>query len=465
MIDKNDVQERLRNYFASQNSVYGWPANRLISDYLLTLRSIKQFYQCQELNLTNSELLAKSATKGLLKRTTYFYLKNAIQNLFSLLSLLIGLVSKHDRKRKIVVFFSLSNDQIIDKNQIRDFISDSKFSLNIDLETLLLIEQRQFNLKKSTSTVFVFDSMAWMYRHLLEPRLKFEVLGKIAYEIIFSVISLRFRNILLLKHLVIDKHILQCLSENSYQISLLTTQSHLQKLPSPFYFAEATEFLRIMFWYSDNSWVFDDADSQYKFDHSRYRRDFIDFHYCWSDEWSDYLNLIAITGDSIPVGSIMFYRNSFPDPLSSKKYDLLIFDVTPGVTQTEYKFYSDKALSVFYSGISSSIRLISESHAPLKVGIKNKREKNRNLEEWALVNKAHIVNPRENLYDLVSSSKMVIGIPLVSPIKIAMELNVAAAYYYPTELGSWELPIQHAGVPIFRDREQLQEWIVANLGE
>ena len=45
-----------------------------------------------------------------------------------------------------------------------------------------------------------------------------------------------------------------------------------------------------------------------------------------------------------------------------------------------------------------------------------------------------IVNSDINIYNLIKSSKLVIGFPLTSPVVIAQELNIPSCFYSSTKL-------------------------------
>jgi hypothetical protein len=74
-----------------------------------------------------------------------------------------------------------------------------------------------------------------------------------------------------------------------------------------------------------------------------------------------------------------------------------------------------------------------------------------------------MLDPNSNLYELAGEARLVIGLPLVSPIWIAKELNISCAYYYPETSGEWLLPLEHSGIPIFRKSSDLSEWISKNV--
>jgi hypothetical protein len=117
-------------------------------------------------------------------------------------------------------------------------------------------------------------------------------------------------------------------------------------------------------------------------------------------------------------------------------------------------------LTSFYQGIKKAIE---KSKSPsVNVSIKNKRDMNHELDSWAKLNGATLLNPNSNLYELISSSRVVLGLPLVSPVRIAKELNIPCAYFYPRGNNEWVLPSSYADIPIIREESDLSDFLSKN---
>jgi hypothetical protein len=84
---------------------------------------------------------------------------------------------------------------------------------------------------------------------------------------------------------------------------------------------------------------------------------------------------------------------------------------------------------------------------------------NHELDAWVELNQAIMLDPDMNLYELIASANVVIGIPLVSPVRIAKELNIPCAYYYPDPSLNWDLPTCYSDIPLFREISDLSNWI------
>lgn len=457
------VYDRMRKHLTNVHQKYGYPQCYIIADQLLSALQVSLFFSDTELKCTDIDLIRKLQNKKKLFDRILFYLQNVMYGAFQFCALFQVFSRKKSGIDRIHMIYSLSPSQIKSHCEIRDFISDPRFGFNVDFQDLLLIENRDLKQSKVRNTLIVKDSMYWLYSHKLILRVKFVVILRVLRTIISSLLSNRIYEIIFMKQLVIDKIIFDALLASEIELNLISTQSQLQKLPSIFYYAQEHGIARSMLWYSDNSWIFEDSSSALHFDNSRYLRDFIDQHFCWSSEWCNHLRAIGVQGEVIQSGSILFYRNKMQTNREFKAFDVLIFDVTPHALGAEYNFYTESALFEFYSDISNVISLMSLNQSGLRIGIKNKRIRNSNLLPWAQSNGAVLIEPNVDLYELIHSARLVIGIPLVSPLFIARELKIPAAYYYSNVDNKWNFPNSHSGNPIICNRKDLHAWIAAQL--
>lgn len=454
------VFERLRNYLRKKHERYEFPDNAIIADCLLTTIQIPMFFEEAVVNTSDGALFSRIINPQSKKKKVLLFLKSISSGVFLFLLMVLRIFAP-SAKKKVHLVFSLTELQIRDLREMRAFLSDSRFNMNISEDELIIVENRHTKQGSIEKTFLVRDSMYWLYQNSLSPFERVACLREIVVDIFVSILRGQYLRVFLLKQLMIDKHIFKYAIRNQVILSLVTTQTHLQKLPSCFYFANELNINRIMLWYSDNSWVFNQIESIRTFDHSRYKRDFIDYHYCWSTEWQGYLESFQTESSVYVTSSIMFYKNEVANLNSTKIHDVLVFDVTPGVALGEYDFYSDHAINNFYDEIKSALALCSVPN--LRVAIKNKRTVNHNLDEWVEENNILVIDPNLNLYELIASARVVIGIPLVSPVKIAKELNIPCAYYYPRQIPEWDLQSSYSDIPIFREMSDLSKWISSNL--
>jgi len=461
MTDHSNVFERVRDHLAARYEKCGIPDNRAIADYLTSTMQLPMFFSSVQVKLSDKSLISTLKDAKNTTSKIKFFLKSFISGSVMLIVLVLHVFSGLKRREKVHIVFSLTQQQVKSLNEIREFLSESRFNMRILNHHLILLEDRNSKQDFDGNTLLVRDSMCWLYMNTFTRFQKIHCLYDIFLEIFRSLLGIRRIRICLFRQLIIDKQIFRHAQMNMTILSLSTTQSHLQRLPISFYLAEGTRVPRYMFWYSDNSWVFERENTFTAFDHSRYKRDFIDIHFCWSLEWQAYLESFGMSSKIFASGSILFYSQETRHQMAQKSYDVLIFDVTPGVAMNEYDFYSQDALNSFYDGIKSAID--TSKARGLKISIKNKRKLNQRLDTWAESNRASMLDPNANLYELVNEARLVIGLPLVSPIRIAKELGVSCAYYYPDTSEEWILPLEHAGVPIFRKFSDLSEWISKNV--
>lgn len=462
MTESTHVFERLRIYFRQKYGKYGFPDNALIGDFLVSTMQVPMFFEYAAVNTSTEILILKLRNLKSSKRKYILFMKSFLLGVFVYSMLLIRMFATPGKVDKVHLVFSLTESQIRDLKDIRAFMSDSRFDIGYSAQDYIVIENRKSEQDYNEKTLLVRDCMYWLYINALSPVDRAACLRDVVFDIILSLFRGKHLRLFLLKQMVIDKHIFKHVARKKSILSLSTTQNHLQKLPSCFYFADGLSITRFMFWYSDNSWVFKQAQSQKLFDDSRYKRDFIDIHYCWGTEWLAYLESLHLKSKAYATQSILFYVNNVTKCNLPKKYDLLVFDVTPSAAIVgEYDFYSPLQLSNFYDGLNTAIARSSVPKS--RVAIKNKRIVNHDLDAWVELNEAIMLDPNMDLYELIASARVVIGMPLVSPVRIAKELKIPCAYYYPDQFFTWDLPTSYSDIPLFREVSDLSNWISRSL--
>jgi polysaccharide biosynthesis PFTS motif protein len=421
---------------------------------------VPMFFNSVQLDMSDELILLELQKRSNSAAKYLYFIKSFFSGVVAFFFLVFRILWGAKRREQIHILFSLSSSQIRSLQEIREFLVESRFALGISAHHILLIENRSKKQESNGNTLLVRDSMYWLYLNTMNRHDKLRCVRDILIDVLRSVLSFRLIRVLLLKQFIIDKHIFLYASKFENVLTLSTTQSQLQRLPLSFYLSQGKGLPRYMFWYSDNSWVFDRSNQVDFFDHSRYKRDFIDTHFCWSQEWKVYLESFDMESMICATDSIMFYKNQLINSEVESRHDLVIFDVTPGVSLDEYEFYSESMLTSFYQGIKKAIE---KSKSPsVNVSIKNKRDMNHELDSWAKLNGATLLNPNSNLYELISSSRVVLGLPLVSPVRIAKELNIPCAYFYPRGNNEWVLPSSYADIPIIREESDLSDFLSKN---
>ena len=169
----------------------------------------------------------------------------------------------------------------------------------------------------------------------------------------------------------------------------------------------------------------------------------IDTHWVWTSEHKKYL--MKMTNSNILVkGSMVFYNP--PRKLNrKKKYDIVIFDVTPYNSKGVFKdmIYSFPVKKEFIEDIIESVKLVSQKlDRDIDVYIKHKRSFGSTHSSDYIAYIAGLVQNNElsvlplnsDLYELIAASKIVIGFPFTSPVIIGQELKIPSIYYSSTNM-------------------------------
>jgi polysaccharide biosynthesis PFTS motif protein len=203
-------------------------------------------------------------------------------------------------------------------------------------------------------------------------------------------------------------------------------------------------FERIMIWYSANSVPIPYADpeiSRITLKPEIFRSIDIDEHWVWTQEHAKFLN--KVSGQRVLTkGSMMFYNASF-DKLVEKNIDVLVFDVTPVKDFAQNNIYNEYEVKNFLLDIVGAASQISQDiRIKLRVCVKPKRDTTnihsasylRLLKDLKSSGLIDVLNPNENLYNLINSSRVVIGYPFTSPVWIGLELDIPSIFYSSSSL-------------------------------
>ena len=74
-------------------------------------------------------------------------------------------------------------------------------------------------------------------------------------------------------------------------------------------------------------------------------------------------------------------------------------------------------------------------------------------------NMIEVLRADVNLYELVGSVSLVVGIPFTSPVNVAKELNVPCMYYVPESASDWIIGKSQDGVAIVKGRSEFNSFI------
>lgn len=249
---------------------------------------------------------------------------------------------------------------------------------------------------------------------------------------------------------------------------LITTQSNIAYQPLVFEYESFTA-KKFMIWYSSNSVPIKYKKEELKrftINPTVYTDMRIDEHWVWTKEHKKYLSKYS-QAKILVKQSLMFYG---PENLnaSSKKIDVLVFDVTPfnNTEITRNSIYTTRESVNFINEITACVKMLNQTNQKdYRVKLKHKRRilKNHSSDYSNFIDhkvknfEIEIISSDENLYDLISDSKLVIGFPFTSPVVIGQELNRPSIFYCSSKL----LPITHKSqkIPFIQNQTSLYSYM------
>ena len=266
------------------------------------------------------------------------------------------------------------------------------------------------------------------------------------------------------RQLILETSVSEIVIDNSMIDFIYTTNSSYLKQNTVFYLAKDLE--SFMFWYSENSFPKLSQANISSFDYDHFRGIKVSKHLVWTEEFATFLSRY-VESPLEPIGSILFY----PKPInnfSKVDIDVLVFDVTPQAKTLSVDFYSMQRCSDFLKSL-----IFLQEHllgGKLLFGIKPKRGF-LNLHETNYVSLVKslekklgswiVFNSSENLYSLISRSRVVVGIPFTSAILVAKELGKECCFF--TESNHLDFPDQYNEIPIFTNSKSLEKFVLRGI--
>ena len=363
---------------------------------------------------------------------------------------------KSDRQ-KLVLIYSLTKDQAIRNRSVKSLNAflKSRGVIN-NSKTLVLIEIRKIlwnkNYEKTRTTI---DIPLRIYAD------NFTMIKKINCWIsmcnrFYKIMQLQRSNgsvSLILKEYIFDEIVYTTLSSINIE-KLITTPSNIAYQPLIFEYKNM-RVKKLMIWYASNA-----VSIKYKKDNLErfainpaiYNYMRIDEHWVWTKKHKQFL--AKHTDAKILVKQSLMFYDAEEDGSSKRSYDIVIFDVTP---------FSDKKISnnsIFTS--SEMIRFINESLECVvmlnkkyglnyKVHLKHKRKMTKDhsshyskfIDKKIRNKEISVVGPNQNLYDLITNSRLVIGFPFTSPVIIGEELDKPSVFYCSSKLIKPQYKVQN----------------------
>ena len=357
----------------------------------------------------------------------------------------VTLKSNH---QTLVLIYSLTKDQSIRNRSIKSLNAflKSRGVVN-NSKTIVLIEIRKILWNKNYEmTRTTIDIPLRIYAD------NFTMIKKINCWIsmckrFYKIMQLQRSNgsvSLILKEYIFDEIVYTTLSSINIK-KLITTPSHIAYQPLIFEYKKIRA-KKLMIWYSSNSVPIKYKKSnleRFTLNPAVYKDMQIDEHWVWTKKHKQFLT--KHTDAKVLVKqSLMFY--DFEEDRSSKKsYDVLIFDVTPHNDEkisNNSIFTSSEMIRFINESLECVVMLNKKYGVNYKVHLKHKRKITKDhsshyskfISEKISNKDISIVSPNQNLYDLISNSRLVIGFPFTSPVIIGQELNKPSVFYCSSKL-------------------------------
>lgn len=380
------------------------------------------------------------------------------------------------KKNKIVLIYSLTKDQIFRDNSIYnlyDFLVSEKLNNTEKNETLIEC-RRILRSKKYSNLIVTLDIPLKIFTTKFSKKKQIKLILLFFHKLLILVKS--FNNsqyiYLVFKEYIFDENVYLATKSKNQVAKIITTPTAIQYQPISFEIPNFSEE-RLMLWYSANS-----IPITYKsrktsiFEknlEASLRRMAIDTHWVWTSEHKKYL--MKMTKSNILVkGSMVFYNP--PRKLNrNKKYDIIIFDVTPQNNKSIFNdtIYSFSVAKEFMEEIIESVKLVSQKlDRNIGVYVKHKRSFGATHSSEYIAYIAELVKNGElsvltsniDLYESIAASKIVIGFPFTSPVIIGQELKIPSIYYSSTNM-----LFKYNKTDFVQSKLELTKYLEMNLGK
>ena len=380
------------------------------------------------------------------------------------------------KKNKIVLIYSLSKDQIFRDNSIYklyDFLVSEK--LNNTEKNKTLIECRGIlRSKKYSNLIVTLDIPLKIFTTEFSKKKQIKLILVFFHKLLILVKSFNNSQFVYIafKEYIFDENVYLAITSKNQIAKIITTPSDIQYQPISFEIRNFSEE-RLMLWYSANSIPIRYKSSKTSIFEKNLdaslRRMAIDTHWVWTSEHKKYL--MKMTKSNILVkGSMVFYNP--PRKLNrNKKYDIIIFDVTPQNNKSIFndKIYSFSVAKEFMEDIIESVKLVSQKlDRDIGVYVKHKRPFGATHSSEYIAYIAELVKNGElsvltsniDLYESIAASKIVIGFPFTSPVIIGQELKIPSIYYSSTNM-----LFKYNKTDFVQNKLELTKYLEMNLGK
>lgn len=354
----------------------------------------------------------------------------------------------------------LGSDKIIVVNDANDFQSSEKIIFTPKYPLFYLLDKTPVSLRDFLRVVYdiisVNISLVFMAFH--NP-----------------VVFLAYKDLSLFP-------LVKLLNEKGMIGEVITTNSSFFDQESCFLELPERKFKLSMVWYSgDLGWYDYDTNTFFE-DNPEIFSLRADNHYVWTALQKKRFEQECIFPQDIKVcGPMMFYLESKEFEKNSDEKVITIFDTVPYNEEFFYEIYSDRIyyynqfenLEMFMCDIISTIEHINQEseNSNLKVKIKTKRVRlpHHDKRYFDLLSKleekdfVELVDPNENVFDLIKQSEMVASVPPGSPTYIGKHYKKNSFYYDPISILKRDKENLFKGINLVKGTEELKDYLFSNL--
>lgn len=394
------------------------------------------------------------------------------------LSLIVNSSKKQKTNKRLSFVYSLTQEQILNNRRTDDlekFIKEARFQALFSKSTVVVESRKVFRFwgqKTHGNLEIVFDASIWVTRNRLSRMTVLRILYESISILVKEVLVKRDHNYkFTLREVVFDEPIWRYYLRQRVEISVISTQSQLLKLPYVFYAPTQGQISRSMLWYSTNSTPIQNRQTQVAFDPEHFCLENIDAHYVWTEQHKKYLLEYNPDARIFNVGSILFRPKCGEVEIHPlPKNSVVIFDVTPFDGLDTEVLYSKRIMTDFIEDIIFALNSCMITNS---VYLKPKRDYTRvPVKDIApskyyleFINQLHqskklqILESSLNLYELIDGALLVIGIPFTSPVILAKEMKVESIYYIPDSAQDWIIGSIEDGIKVIQGREELMRYV------
>jgi polysaccharide biosynthesis PFTS motif protein len=411
----------------------------------------KYFYSTKKPPKDQSKIIAMSASSKVSVIKSYIFCALILIAYF----INIFKMKSKDSGKNLILIYSLTKEQSIRDGSIKSlhtFLESKGLATNPD--SVILIEIRNILWsKKHKKARTTLDIPLRIYIDNFSPTLK--VICWISMcKRFFRIAQQQRRNSqvsMIFKEFIFDQIIYSAMDPDKID-RLITTQSNIAYQPLVFEYENFTS-KKLMIWYSSNS-----VPIEYKKEKLKrfvinpivYINMRIDEHWVWTKEHKNYLSNYSQAKILVKQSLMLYTAENLI--ANNEIIDVLVFDVTPADNPdiTRNSIYTTKESIKFIKEIIDCVKMLNQTHKKdYTIQLKHKRRISRNhssdysnfIEQKVKNFEIDVIDSNQNLYDLISNSKLVIGFPFTSPVVIGQELDKPSTFYCSSKL----LPIAHKG--------------------